>query len=140
MIKKFLKFSLLFIFALIVENQIWHNLEFGITPWTYIKVAAILSIFEILLKPIVKILLLPINFLTLGTIRLVIDTFGLYLATFFLEDFRVNNIYSPGTNWQGITIPTLNFSNFFAYLVSSLTLGFLIYIYKLILNKKEVKK
>jgi uncharacterized membrane protein YvlD (DUF360 family) len=140
MIKKFLKFSLLFIFALIATNQIWQNLEFLNTPTTYLKVAFILALFEILLKPIIKILLLPINFLTLGTIRLVIDTLGLYLATFFLEDFSVGNIVVTNATWQGITIPDMHFENFFAYLVSSLTIGFLIYIYKLILNKKEVKK
>lgn len=138
--KKFLKFTLLFIFALITENQIWQNLVFDDIPLTIIKVALILSIFELVLKPIVKILLLPINILTLGTIRIVINTLGLYLATFFLADFHLNNIFMVSTNFAGFQIPQFHFVGFLAYLVSSFTLGFLIYIYNLILIKKEVKK
>jgi putative membrane protein len=138
--KKYLKFTLLFIFALITENQIWHNLTFDSIPLSVIKVALILAFFELVLKPIIKILLLPINFLTLGLIRIVIDTIGLYLATFFLTDFHLDDIFMVSTNFFGFNIPQFHFIGFFGYLVSSFTLGFLIYIFKLILNKKEVKK
>jgi uncharacterized membrane protein YvlD (DUF360 family) len=138
--KKFLRFTLLFIFALIAENQLWNNLIFSNIPATVFKVALILAFFELFLKPIIKILLLPINLLTLGLFRIVISTIGLYIATFFLDDFQVQDILANSTIWQGFTIPELHFTNFFAYLVSSLTLSFLIYIYNLILNKKEVKK
>lgn len=128
--KKFLKFILLFTFALITENQIWHNLNFNYIPLTIIKVALILAIFELLLKPVIKILLLPINILTLGLIRSVIDTLGLYLAIFILDDFKVKDIF----------FQQYHFTNFFAFLISSLTLSFLIYIYNLILTKKNTKK
>ncbi len=138
--KKFLKYTLLFIFALITENQLWHNLTFDNIPLTIIKVALILALFELVLKPIIKILLLPINILTLGTIRIVIATVGLYLATFFLDDFHLDDIFSVSTTFQGFQIPQFHFTGFLGYLVSSFTLSFLIYIYNLILIKKEVKK
>jgi len=138
--KKILKFTLLFTFALATENQIWHNLTFDYVPLTIIKVALILAIFELLLKPIIKILLLPINILTLGLIRSVINTIGLYLAVFILDDFKVQDIFLASSSWQGFQIPQFHFVSFFAFLVSSLTLSFLIYIYNLILIKKEIKK
>ena len=83
--KKLLKYIILFTFSLITANQIWQNLSFEQIPLTIIKVAVILTIFELLLKPIIKILLIPINILTLGLFRMVIDTLGLYLAVFFLD-------------------------------------------------------
>jgi putative membrane protein len=138
--KKILKYILLFIFALITENQIWHNLTLDNIPLTIIKVALVLAIFELILKPIIKILLLPINFLTLGTIRIVISTLGLYLATFFLEDFHLDDIFIVQSTFQGFKIPQFHFTGFLGYLVSSFTLSFLIYIYNRILIKKEVKK
>lgn len=130
--KKILRYIILFTFSLITANQIWRNLSFNQIPLTIIEVAAILTLFELLLKPIIKILLIPINILTLGLFRLVIDTLGLYLAIFFISDFQVGNIYLSKYNYQ--------INNFWAYLLSSFTIGIILYIYNSILHKSKSKK
>jgi len=130
--KKILKYILLFTFSLLTANQIWQNLSFQQIPLTIIKVAVILTIFELLLKPIIKILLIPINILTLGLFRMVIDALGLYLAVFFLSDFQVGNIYISQYNYH--------VNNFWAYLLSSFTIGTILYIYNFILRKSKLKK
>ncbi len=137
--KKILKLTLLFTFSLITANQIWGNLEFNSIPWTIIKTAFILSLFEVLLKPILKIILFPINLITLGLFRVVIDTLGLYLAVFIFSDFHVKNIHSPSVSFFGLNIPELNFSNFIAFLITSLTIGFILNFFTLIINKKNKK-
>ena len=137
MLRKLLKLTLILSYSLIAHNQIWRNLDFGNQIATIIKVAVILAIFETILKPIIKLLLLPINILTLGTIRLVINTLGLYLAVFLLENFSVGNISTLGSRWFDVNIPPLRFNNFFAYLVSSLTINCLYSIACLILYKKK---
>lgn len=137
--KKILKFTLLLTFSLITANQIWGNLSFQTIPWTIIKTAFILSIFEVVLKPIIKVLLLPINLLTLGTFRIIINTFGLYLVTFLFSDFQVKNINSPAINFWGLQIPNMSFTNFFAYLVTSFTISLILYFFNLILHKKVQK-
>lgn len=138
--KKILRFTLLLTFSLITTNYIWQNLHFQNIPWTIIKTALILAIFEIILKPIIKILLLPINILTLGTIRIIINTFGLYLVTFLFNDFQIKNINSPATTILGFSIPQLNFTNFFAYLVTSITISLILYFFNFILRKKPKKQ
>ncbi|MDD4027337.1 MAG: phage holin family protein [Candidatus Shapirobacteria bacterium] len=130
--KKILKYIVLFTFSLLTSNQIWQNLSFEQIPLTIVKVAVILTIFELLLKPIIKILLIPINILTLGLFRMVIDALGLYLAVFFLSDFQVGNIYISQYNYH--------VNNFWAYLLSSFTIGTILYIYNLILRKSKPKK
>jgi len=108
---------------------------------TIIKVAIILAFFETILKPIIKLLLLPINILTLGGIRLVINTFGLYLAVFVLASFSVQNISTDNTTLLGFDIPPLQFSGFFAYLVSSFTINFLLGLsYLNFITKKEKRE
>lgn len=136
MIKKITKLTLLITFSLITANQIWGNLEFTNIPWTIIKVGFILSIFEIIIKPILKIILFPINILTLGFFRCLIDVVGLYLAVFIFPDFYIKNIHTQATLILGITIPQLNFSGFFAYLVTSITIGFFLNLFTLIIKKK----
>jgi len=137
--KKIFKFTLLLTFTLITTNQIWNNLFFQTIPWTIIKVAFVLSVFEVILKPIIKILLLPINILTLGTFRIIINTFGLYLVTFIFSDFQVKNINSPATVFWGLKIPQFTFTNFFAYLITSFTISTILYFFNLIVHKKVQK-
>jgi uncharacterized membrane protein YvlD (DUF360 family) len=137
--KKILRLTLLFTFALVTANLIWSNLYFQFIPWTIIKTAFILSIFEVLLKPLLKIILFPINLLTLGFFRIVIETFGLYLAVFLFSDFQIQNIHTPASNFYGLTLPQLNITGFWVFLVTSLTIGLLLNIFNLIVRKKPKK-
>jgi uncharacterized membrane protein YvlD (DUF360 family) len=135
--KKFLRLTLISIFCLITINQIWQNLLFDNGVISLIKVSIILTFFELFLKPIVKILLLPINLLTLGTIRIVINTLGFYLATFLLAEFQVGDIFKNQFSWQGFSVPNINLSGFFAYLVTSATFSIILYLFNKILTRKE---
>jgi len=137
--KKILKLTLLFTFSLITANQIWGNLYFQSIPLSIIKTAFVLSIFEIILKPILKIILFPINLLTLGLFRIVIDTLGLYLAVFLFNDFKLYDIHTLPTNILGLNIPEFNFLNFFTYLVTSVTIGLILNFFSFIIRKKSTK-
>lgn len=137
MIRKLSKLSLMLTYCLVAHNQIWGNLNFSHQIPVIIKVAVVLAFFETILKPIIKLLLLPINILTLGGIRLIINTFGLYLASFIMGPFSVQNISTNNTTMLGFNIPPLQFKGFFAHLVSSLTINLLLSLSSLILYKKR---
>lgn len=127
-------------FAVSFQNQFWSNLTFNQGVWTVIKVALILAIFELLIKPIVKLLLIPINLLTLGTFRIVINTLGFYLAAFLLGDFIINTIDIAPFTLQGFSIPRLHFTGFWAHLVNAVSTNFLVYLFKTIIKPKKEKK
>ncbi len=137
--KKLLRLTLLFTFSLITANYVWGNLYFQNIPLSIIKTAFVLSIFEIILKPILKIILFPINLITLGLFRIVIDTLGLYLAVFLFSDFSLSAIHTSPTNFSGISIPEFNFVNFFTYLVTSVTIGLILNFFNFIIRKKPTK-
>lgn len=134
--KKILRYVLLLTFALITTNHIWGNLSFQTLPSAILKTALVLAIFEVILKPIIKIITIPINILTLGFFRIIINTLGLYLAVFLFEGFKVGNINSPATKILGLSIPQLKFQGFWTYLVTSFTISFILYFFNLILRKK----
>jgi len=138
--KKILKFTLLISFALALQNTIWSNLNFSNSVLVIIKVAFVLTVFELLLKPIIKVLLIPINILTLGFFRIVINTFGFYLAVFIFADFSVSNIQTSSFSLQGLTIPALSFTGFWAYVVTSMTTNILLSLFKFIIKPKKDKK
>jgi len=103
---------------------------------TIIKTAAVIAIFEIIIKPVLKLLLLPINLITLGAFRVIINVLGLYLAVFLLADFSVANISTGTISWQGFTIPSINLSGFFAYFATSFSLSLLLNIFNSLLTRK----
>ncbi len=118
--KKILKYTLYLSFALIIHNEIFHNLSFDPRVQSIILVAVILALFELILKPIIKILLLPITFLTLGLVRILIQTLGLYLASFLISGFSLSSL----------TIFNHTLTGFFAYLFSSFFISNLLYFFK----------
>lgn len=118
--KKILKYTLYLAFALVIENAVFTNLTFNPQIETIIKVAIILAIFELILKPIIKVLLLPITFLTLGLFRIVINTLGLYLATFLIPGFVLSSVIVFGNQ----------LNSFLAYLFTSFIISTLLYIFK----------
>ena len=121
--KKFLKYALYLSFALVLQQELFGNLHFGQNRLLIItKVGLILAFFEIFLKPIVKILLLPISILTLGLIRIVINTLGLYLASSLVSAFSVTSFAVYGWSLVG----------FWAYLGTSFFISVFLYIFKII--------
>ena len=57
-------------------------------------IAAILTIVNIFIKPIIKIITLPINLLTLGLFNLVINFGILYAIAYFMPQYTMNNLLS----------------------------------------------
>ena len=139
MIKKTFRSILFFTFALITTNYLWHNLVFEKDAQTIITVALILSLFEIIVKPVLNLLLLPITIITLGAIRIIINTIGLFLATFLINEFSIGVIDQPSSIFQGFTIPKLHFEGIIAYIVTSISLSFCYNIFSFIVKKKATK-
>lgn len=134
MIKRIAKYTLLSVFALLAVSKIWSNID-PTNLLVIVKAALVLALFEIILKPIVKLLLLPINILTLGLFRIIINTLGLYLAIYFVPEFSVNNIATAGFSQSGFAIPPFQFVGFFAILVSSFTVSSVFYLFKSLCTK-----
>ncbi len=134
--KKIIRYLILFCFSLIITNYLTHNLYFDQTAKSYLLVSLILTLFEIVLKPIIKILLLPVTLLTLGLFRSVIETIGLYLAVFLLPNFSVGNIFFPQTTFLGIHIQDISLTGFWAYLATSFIISLVFYIFSKLLTIK----
>ena len=86
-----LKWLLTSLFILIVPYLIQgvNVTSFG----TAILVALILGILNVILKPILLLLTLPINILTLGLFTLVINGFMVFIATKLIPGFEITNFW-----------------------------------------------
>ncbi len=82
----------------------------GDTTWDRIKIAFIagllLGLFNLLIKPIVRILTLPINILTLGLFNIVINAGMLWIVDLIIKELEIEGFW--GYVWGTLVISIIN--------------------------------
>lgn len=76
-----------------------------------------------LLVPILKILFLPLNLLTLGLFAWITNVLALYALTTVVSDFQLVPYVFPGYNYNGLNIPSYDLSPFFVAIIASFLIG-----------------
>ncbi len=82
---------------------------------------------NLLLVPLLKLLLLPLNLLTLGLFAWVSNVLALYILVSLIPYFMVLPYQFPGYSTDGIVIPAVNLSAFQFVILASFVIGFLIH-------------
>ncbi|MBO7612047.1 MAG: phage holin family protein [Elusimicrobia bacterium] len=86
--RNFIIVILINMFALFIVSGIFNGIS--ITSWQALIVAAIiLSLINIYLKPVIKIIMLPVNFFTLGLFTLFINAFLLIIVEKIVKGFYI---------------------------------------------------
>lgn len=65
---------------------------------------------SLLLRPIFSLILLPINFLTLGSISLILNTVLIYALTIYLPGFVIKAFDFKGADLNGFILPPYHFN------------------------------
>ena len=82
--------------------------------YTLLLTGAAITAVSFLAKPVINLLLLPINLVTFGLFRWVSSAIILYIATLIVPMFKVASFTFAGYSSQWIDIPAMNFKGFFA--------------------------
>ncbi|OGV89178.1 hypothetical protein A2Z41_02295 [Microgenomates group bacterium RBG_19FT_COMBO_39_10] len=81
--------------------------------------AAVLTGINLAIKPLIKLLLLPINLITLGAFRWVANVFSLYLVTLLVPYLEIIGFAFPGYAYQGFIIPEMYLAKIWVIAISS---------------------
>jgi len=89
----------------------------------------ILTVMFLILKPIVNIISIPLNIMTLGLFSALVNVLILYLLTVFVPNISIVPFQFSGVSFAGFSIPAWHLGLFFAYfaigIVLALISGFL---------------
>lgn len=85
-----------------------------------------LTLVNLLAKPIIKLLTLPINLLTLGVFSWAIDVLMLYIVTLLVPGFSINAFQFLGFSRYGFVIPPFYVSTFLSFIFSSIIISFIV--------------
>ena len=83
----------------------------------------VLTLVNLLVKPLIKVLMLPINVMTLGGLRWLTNVIVLYLVTMTVAGFTIQGYVFSGWNYHGFTVPAATLSTFWVFVVTSFVLG-----------------
>jgi len=110
--------------ALYLINLAFSGLTFENGLSTLALTGAVLALTSLLIKPILNLLLLPLNLLTFGLFRWVTYAVTLYLVTLVVPGFSVGTFSFGGLNSYWFSIPALSFGGLWGLLAFSLSISF----------------
>ncbi|OJI09145.1 hypothetical protein COT69_01225 [candidate division WWE3 bacterium CG09_land_8_20_14_0_10_39_24] len=130
--KKILRAALFNSIAIYLASQLLEGVSYSEDIKILVLAGIALTLANYIVKPVIKIVTLPINFITLGFFSWVIDVFILYLVILFVPEFSVAGFAFEGFSYNGFSAPAMVFSQFWALVVSSLVIAILVNIFKYI--------
>lgn len=86
---------------------------------------AALALVNLIVKPLIKILTLPINLLTLGVFSWLIDVLMLYIVTIIVPSFKIEPYTFPGFSYQDFSLPSLFLPKFWSLVLCSVVISFI---------------
>lgn len=92
---------------------------------SFLIAGALLAIFATVLDPIVRIVTLPFNILTLGLLSFLTTLVALFGVTFFYPSVSIHAFTFAGISFLGLSIAKIQFSHFLSFVVISATIYFL---------------
>lgn len=110
-------------FALYLASQIASGMIFDKGFETLFITGAALAVATMLAKPIINILLLPINLITFGLFKWVSSAIALYLVTLVVPGFKIISFYFAGFSTKLIDFPTVSLEGTLAYIAFSFLLS-----------------
>jgi uncharacterized membrane protein YvlD (DUF360 family) len=122
-IKKYLRLFLINFLALWLISQFISGVQFIGGYQTIALTSLVLTLVASLVKPLIGLLLLPINLLTLGAFRWLINVVTLWVVTLIVPQFKISAFVFEGFVYKGFAIPQISLNIFWAYVLVSLTLS-----------------
>lgn len=122
-IKRYLRLFLINLFCLWSVGFLLPGVKFIGGFQTIALTALVLTLISSFIKPLIKLLLLPVNLLTLGAFRWLVNVITLWLVTLVVPQFIIQSFNFVGYTYNGFAIPTMFVVTFWAFVLASLIIS-----------------
>jgi putative membrane protein len=87
--------------------------------FTLLIAATVLTLLNKLIRPIIKLLLLPINLITLGLFSWAVAVITIFILTVIVDGVSISAFTFPGISFQGFIVPSMEINLPISYIISS---------------------
>lgn len=106
--------------SLFILAQVVPGLTVNGGLFTFIAGGFALSLLFLIVKPILNLISLPFNLVTLGLFSFLINAIIFYLLTVFVTSISITSFTFPGFSFLGFIAPKIFFNTFFAFIIIAL--------------------
>lgn len=121
--KAFLRAILTNLLVLYLVDAVYPSFSILHDLKTLLTAAVIWLLLNKIVKPIIKLLLLPINLITLNLFSWAVSLITLFLLPLIVSGISISPYDFPGLSYQGFSIPNFHLSLFLSYVVTSTLLN-----------------
>ena len=118
--KSFLRNTLINALSIFVLDQAVPGLSVSGGFLTLIAGGLALSLLFLVVKPVLNLISLPLNLVTLGLFSFLTNAIIFYLLTVFVTGITIASFTFPGFNFAGFVIPKIFFNTLFAFVIVAL--------------------
>lgn len=102
--KHYLRKLLIVFMSLYVAYSLVPTINLGNDPKNWLVVVISFFLVTVIIKPIFSLILIPINFLTIGLVSFLLNTATIFALTMFISGLSVSAYNFPGANLGGIIL------------------------------------
>ena len=121
--KPFLRHVLINLLVIYLVDSTYRGFSIQHDAKTLITAAVIWLLLNKVVKPVIKLLLLPINLITLNLFSWAVSLITLFLLPLIVSGIKISPYNFPGFNYQGFSIPPIYLNLFFSFVVTSALLN-----------------
>ena len=85
-----------------------------------------LTMVNLFVRPLIKLLLLPVNILTLGAFRWIVNVLTLYLVTILVPQLQIKAYAFQGYVYKGFVVPAMDLNTFWVLVLTSLLISLIV--------------
>lgn len=109
--------------TLALTAEIFPGLTYGRDLKILFFASLAFTVINLFLQPFIKLLLLPINLLTLGMFRWLTGVICLFLLTVFIPEIKIQAFTMMGISQGGFAVPRFHFSLLLSLIAASLLMS-----------------
>lgn len=117
--KAFLRAILVNLLVIYLVDAVYPGFSILHNAKTLITAAVIWLLLNKIVKPVIKLLLLPINLITLNLFSWTVSLITLFLLPLIVEGINISPYYFPGFSYQGFSVPAFHLNLFLSYVAAS---------------------
>jgi putative membrane protein len=117
--KNFLRNALFNSFSLFAISQVLDGVRITGGLPTILFGGISLTLLLVLLRPVLNILALPLNIVTLGMFSFLTNVIIFYLLTVFVPGITISSFTFQGVSYSGFVIPPIQFNTLFTFILVS---------------------
>jgi len=121
--KRFLRIFLIHVAAVYFISQAVSGLQFASYGEGVIVTGLALGLASFTVKPIVKILLLPVTLATAGVFSFLANVITLYIVDLALPNFTISEFNFPGLTSTYLDLPRLHYTGLVAYIAFAIIIS-----------------